>query len=97
MRIEDKSTESLFLAILSLQTLEESKAFFRDLLTEKEIEEFSNRWKAARMLSEGIPYSKIQTETGLSSRTVARISKWLQSGKDGYKLMINRTHHHDDS
>ncbi|NQV89617.1 MAG: helix-turn-helix domain-containing protein [Parcubacteria group bacterium] len=97
MRIEDKNTESLFLAILSLQTLEESKAFFRDLLTEKEIEEFSNRWKAARMLSEGIPYSKIQTETGLSSRTVARISKWLQSGKDGYKLMINRTHHHDDS
>ncbi len=96
MKLENKDTENLFLAILSLQTLEEAKAFFRDLLTEKEIEEFSNRWKAARMLSEGIPYSKIQMETGLSSRTVARISKWLQSGMDGYKLLINRTHHHDD-
>ncbi len=97
MKLETKDKENLFLAILSLQTLEEARAFFRDLLTEKEIEEFSNRWRAAKMLSEGVPYSKIQMETGLSSRTVARISKWLQSGTDGYKLMINRTHHHDDS
>ncbi|MBT5808377.1 hypothetical protein HOI18_03845 [Candidatus Uhrbacteria bacterium] len=97
MKLSDKDTDHLFQTILSLQTLEESKAFFRDLLTESEIEEFSKRWKAARMLADGIPYSKIQQETGLSSRTVARISKWLQSGMNGYKLLISRTNHHNDS
>ena len=95
--MDDKEVEHLLLTILSLHDKEEAKAFFRDLLTETEIIEFSKRWKAARMLSDGVPYSKIQTETGLSSRTVARISKWLQSGMDGYKLLISRTHHHGDS
>ena len=95
MQLDSKETEHLFLTILSLHTLEEAKAFFRDLLTESEIDEFSKRWKAARMLYVQIPYSEIQRETGLSSRTVARISKWLQSGMDGYKLLINRNHHND--
>lgn len=71
--------------------------FFRDLLTENEIHEFSNRWKAARMLHHGETYKAIQKETGLSSTTVARISKWLESGMDGYKRMLNQIEHHGDS
>ncbi len=97
MRVETPDKEALFDAILSIESQEEAKAFFRDLLTESEIQEFALRWKAARMLSDGIPYATIQAETGLSSRTVARISKWLTSGMDGYKLVLNRVHHHDDS
>ncbi|MDG1950447.1 MAG: YerC/YecD family TrpR-related protein [bacterium] len=97
MKLTDKNTEDLFLTILALENLEEAKMFFRDLMTENEIKEFSRRWQAARMLDEGKPYLAIQEETGLSSRTVARISKWLQSGMDGYKLMLNRMDHHGDS
>lgn len=93
MRLEDKDTEALFEAILSLKTLGEAKMFFRDLLTANEIEEFSRRWKAARMLDQGEIYKTIQEETGLSSTTIARISKWLESGMDGYKLILNRMHH----
>lgn len=97
MRVETPDKEALFEAILSLENLEEAKAFFRDLLTESEIEEFSLRWKAACMLSDNVPYTQIQEETGLSSTTVARISKWLNSGMNGYKLVLNRVHHHGDS
>jgi len=86
--------EALIQAVLTLQSPKEAKAFLRDLLTETELQEFAHRWVAARMLAEGIPYTEIQAKTGLSSRTVARISKWLHKGMNGYKKIIARTHHH---
>jgi TrpR-related protein YerC/YecD len=96
-----RKIEELFAAIAALKDTEETKKFLRDLLTEQELIEFGNRWKAARMLSEKFPYSIIEKETGLSSTTVARVSKWLNSGKGGYQLMIkrisNKNHHADPS
>ena len=47
------------------------------------------------MLSENKLYEEIISETGLSSRTVARISKWLNSGMGGYKKVIAKNSHHD--
>jgi len=97
-RWDNKKSEELFRAILKLENIGEAKKFLRDLLTEKEIIEFANRWRAAQMLAAKIPYTVIEKETGLSSTTVARISKWLNRGKGGYKLMLKRTksqiHHH---
>lgn len=80
---------------MALKNTAEAKRFFRDLLTEQEIIEFGKRWQAAQMLSQKIPYSKIEKETGLSSTTIARISKWLNRGMGGYKLMIKRVGHHN--
>lgn len=77
-------------AIMLLKTPGEMEKFFRDLLTEKELSEFGNRWKAARMLWDKELYIDIAKETGLSSTTIARVSKWLNGGKDGYKLILNR-------
>lgn len=64
--------------------------FFRDLLSEKEITELSKRWQVAQMLDKNIQYTKIQEATGLSSTTVARISKWLNEGMGGYRLILDR-------
>ena len=61
-----------------------------------ELIEFGKRWQAAQMLSKNISYEKIEKETGLSSRTVARISKWLNRGMGGYRLMLNKVNHHDN-
>ncbi|MCX6714506.1 MAG: YerC/YecD family TrpR-related protein [Candidatus Uhrbacteria bacterium] len=93
MNLNTPEIEDLLRTIRSLQTQKDAKAFFRDLLTEKEIQELSMRWKAAQMLAENIPYVEIQKQTGLSSATVARISKWLSSGMNGYKKMITRNSH----
>lgn len=89
-----EKTENLYEAILCLGSIEEAKRFFRDLMTKAEIEEFGNRWQAAQMLYQKKPYIEIEKETGLSSRTVARVSQWLNYGKDGYKLIIGRLNHH---
>lgn len=93
----NETTDKLFEAILDLRNKREARAFFRDLLTQSEIEEFANRWKVANMLSNKIPYSQIEKETKMSTTTIARISKWLNDGMNGYKLMIERlnSHHHE--
>lgn len=95
-KIKDKykwinvDTNSLFDAILKLENLDEARRFFRDLLTEKEIIEFGQRWKVARLLAKNKKYTEIEKETGMSSKTIARIQKWLTAGMGGYKLMIKK-------
>ncbi len=85
-----RDIDELYTAITRLESVEECRRFFRDLLTETEIREFAERWKAARMLAQGISYTTIEEETGLSSRTIARVHKWLKQGKGGYTMMLRR-------
>ncbi len=77
-------------AFISLESATEAQAFLRDLMTEGEIQEFSKRLEAARLLSEDMQYNYIIEKTGLSSTTVARISKWLKGSLGGYRLILNR-------
>ncbi len=93
----NKKTEDLMRAILILRTTDEAKRFFRDLLTQQEIVELARRWQAAKMLSKNISYSQVQKETGLSSTTVARASRWLNRGMNGYKLVLKRLNAHQHS
>ncbi len=92
--LESKRIDDLLRAILELRDQKEARAFFRDLLTESELIEASKRWQAAKMLNDNISYTTIVNVTGLSSTTVARVSKWLQKGMGGYKLMMNRMQDH---
>ncbi|MCX6132683.1 MAG: YerC/YecD family TrpR-related protein [Ignavibacteriales bacterium] len=88
--IKQRDIDDLYVTITRLESLEECRRFLRDLLTETEIREFAERWKVARLLSQGVPYTAIEKETGLSSRTIARVHKWLKQGKGGYTMMLKR-------
>jgi len=92
---KSKENKRLIQAILALKTKDEARRFLRDLMTEKEIEEFSKRLEAAEMLTEKVPYSTIEKETGLSSTTVARVAKWLNGKGGGYRTVISKLHHHN--
>jgi len=87
---DDKKINELIDAMLLVKNPKEARKFLRDLLTESELIEFGNRWKAARMLEKRVPYTEIIKETGLSSTTVARVSDWLNGGMGGYKLILKR-------
>ena len=91
----NKQKKRLIQAILALESENEAKRFLRDLMTEKEIDEFAKRLQAAELLSEKVPYSVIEEKTGLSSTTVARVSKWLNGKEGGYKTIISKLHHHN--
>lgn len=86
----DPQTRALFQVILQLRTVDEAARFFRDLMTAHELQEMRNRWLAVRRLSEGVPYKTIEEETGMSSRTLARIARWMQEGEGGYPMMLRR-------
>lgn len=88
--LTNNDAKTLYKAILSLKTERECKKFLRDLLTETEIKEFTNRWKVARLLNKKVPYEKIAKQTGMSSTTIARVKKWLTNGMGGYRLMLKR-------
>ena len=96
-----KESKKLIEALLSLRSSDEAERFLRDLMTEKEIREFSNRFEAASQLSRSVQYNSIIEDTGLSSTTIARISKWLKGQGGGYRLVLNRIKnnkaHHDSS
>ena len=89
---KSKQNNKLIKAILSLKTEDEAERFLRDLMTSKEITEFGKRLQTAEMLSQKIPYSIIEKETGLSSTTVARVAKWLNGKEGGYKKIIGKLH-----
>ena len=92
---KNKQNRQLVETVLSLETADETQRFLRDLMTETEIKEFANRLTAARLLSKGVMYSAIEEETGLSSRTIARVSKWLKGEEMGYKTVLSKIHHHN--
>ncbi|MBS1913766.1 MAG: helix-turn-helix domain-containing protein [Bacteroidetes bacterium] len=87
---EPRDIRALYQAIVSLKSVEECKRFLGDLLTENELAEFAERWQAARMLAAGESYQAIEERTGLSSRTIARVARWVKEGNGGYRLMLKR-------
>jgi TrpR-related protein YerC/YecD len=89
-KVTEEDKKALYEAILSLRSPDEARKFFRDLLTETEIEELAERWKTARMLAGGTPYTKILEETGMSSTTVARVARWVKKGTGGYRIVLKR-------
>ena len=88
--LDSKDAKQLYFALLSLKNEEECKKFLRDLLTEAELKEFINRWRVAQMLDQQVPYEDISKATGMSSTTIARISKWLTKGMGGYQMVLSR-------
>lgn len=42
------------------------------------------------VLASEIQYFEIEKKIGLSSTTVARVSKWLNKGMGGYRLMLKK-------
>jgi TrpR-related protein YerC/YecD len=92
-----KENTQLLEAFLVLKNKDETERFLRDLMTMGEIEEFARRLEAARLLARSVQYCEIIEKTGLSSTTIARISKWLRGPLGGYRLILNNLHHHNSS
>jgi TrpR-related protein YerC/YecD len=70
--LQEKFSE--ILKVLSfLQDEADTFDFLRDLLSEKEILEFSRRFEVAKMLQNKVSYTDIEKKTGMSSTTIARI------------------------
>lgn len=74
-----------------LATLDDPDTIFallEDLFTVREIRETSQRLGVARQLAAGKSYAVIESETGASATTIARVSKCLSYGAGGYEVAL---------
>ena len=85
-----ESAKLLIDAILSLKTEEECAAFIEDIMTTKEILDMSQRMMVAKLLDEGLVYSKIMELSGASSTTISRVNRCYSYGPGGYKTVLSR-------
>ncbi len=85
-----EDTDNLCKAILKLKNVEEAYAFLDDICTIKEMQDISQRLKVAQLLEEETAYMQISKITGASTATISRVSKCLEYGTGGYKLVLDR-------
>jgi TrpR-related protein YerC/YecD len=89
-KIRTAAVETLFEAIIRLETVDECFDFFEDLATINEILSLSQRFEVARMLRQHKTYLEIAEKTGASTATISRVNRSLNYGNDGYDLAIAR-------
>lgn len=82
--------EKLFEVILGLETIEELNDFFKDIATEKELQDLSDRLEVAKLLLDKKTYDQISKETKMSSATIARVNRALMYGDGGYRKAIEK-------
>lgn len=84
--------KELIKAIYKLDSSKEITAFLRDLLTTKEIEEFSSRFQIAKKLwTTTDSYKSIADEIGTSTTTVTRVAHWLyKEDLQGYATVLEK-------
>ncbi len=89
-RVRTPEVEALLEAFASLKTPDEVYAFLQDVCTIREIQDMAQRLAVARMLAAGEHYNRIQETTGASSTTISRVSRCLNYGADGYRVVLDR-------
>ena len=89
-KIDQAYLHQLYQAILSLETVEQCRAFLDDICTVQELEALSQRLEVAKLLHQGKNYVDINKLTGASTATIGRVSKCLSYGDGGYKAALEK-------
>ena len=89
-RQEVLAERALFTGVLTLQSVEECRAFFHDLCTPAELQALTDRWAVVGLLKDGLPYREIHKLTGVSLTTIGRVARCLLDGDGGYQIVSER-------
>jgi len=84
-----KYLDLLWTSIAQLETRDEVKQFFKDLLSESEAIMLARRIEIAKRLLEGKSYDDIASELKVGKDTIGRVQRWLTSGFGGYEKAIS--------
>ena len=87
---QSESIDTLFEAILKLDSIDECYDFFEDVCTIKELQDMGQRLEVARLLNGGKNYQEISEKTNVSTATISRVSKCLNYGSGGYRKAIEK-------
>ena len=80
----------LFDAILSLETQDECRQFFKDICTVNELVTFAQRFDVGIRLLEGSTYHEVSKSTGASTATISRVRRLLNDDERGLEMAAER-------
>src|SRR6202171_6711675 len=89
-RQEAMDARNLVAAVLTLRSVEECRAFLRDLCTPAELQAMADRWAVVECLRRGLPYRELHRQTGVSVTTIGRVARYLVQGNGGYRAVTER-------
>lgn len=93
-KLSEREQEKLLVGfckvLATLKTPEEAAQFLKDLLSKPEAEMLAKRIEIARFLIKGFTYEQIKNTLKVSHGTVARVSEWLATSGEGYRLVVDR-------
>lgn len=76
--------------LLALNTVDEMRAFLRDLTTPAELEALTDRWRVVPLLMQGVAYREIHDRTAVSVTTIGRVARFLAGEHGGYTIAARR-------
>lgn len=77
-------------ALAKLKTKQEIKDFLKDLLNRQERIMLVRRLQIAELLVRDFSYSAIKKMLGVGASTIARVSRWLYFGRNGYMNILKK-------
>ena len=80
--------DGLCRALLSLDRIDQMRAFLRDLCTPAELEALSDRWRVVPYLLQGMAYREIHDRTAVSVTTIGRVARFFSQGNGGYQAAV---------
>src|ERR1700740_3714928 len=93
-RKEALAERNLCVAVATLRTPEEVRAFFPGLGTPAELQAMADRWSVVDYLKRGLLYREIHSLTGVSVTTIGRVARFLAQGNGGYATAARRPEDH---
>ena len=88
--LDKPASDTLYRAIVLLQTEEECRNFLQDLCTVSELKAMEQRMEVAMLVDDGLIYSDILERTGASSATISRVNRSLSYGTGAYEKIFAR-------
>jgi TrpR-related protein YerC/YecD len=81
--------DQLCRALVAVDDASVARNLLEDLCSPREIDDLAQRLEVARMLDAGVSYVRIQSLTGASATTVARVARCLKFGAGGYRAVLD--------
>lgn len=88
--VQDMILKDFCAVLINMKSDDEVFRFLKDLLNRKERLMLVRRLQVAFLLNQGMSYDEIRKHLKVGKATIARIARWLEFGRGGYKDAIEK-------
>jgi uncharacterized protein YerC len=94
-RVGSLGVVELYEPFVLLKDVDETRDFLLDLLTPEERERLASRWRAMKLLAQGMRPTEVHRKTGISRTTIARARRVVRHGSGVIEKLVQRSLNRD--